>query len=385
MKRILKSIPAFFIAILFSSLSSFSQDITGIWRGNFFSDGGAQYKIEVQLDLRGNKISGVTYSYHTTDFYGKATMTGNFNKPGQKVLFEEIKTVELRMSQFAVPCIMKYNLVYSRSGKEEFLEGTYSSIYEKDAYGGKKGQDCGDGRVYLRKVPASDFYVEPFLRDKQKKTVPITTTADSAKPKVNPNSKTKTTITKGTVTVKPKTTAPRTNTTKNTPTNNKPSTTKSSNPVVKIKKPVIDSSNKAIPKIGEGDKQTAKIPQVTVPKPAILKSRQNELVNTFVVNDENVIVKLYDNGEIDGDSISVYLDNKMMLSHKMLTASAIELKLKMDTENDEHELVMVAENLGRIPPNTSLMIVEAGDQRFTARITSTYQKNAMVRFKYVKK
>ena len=382
MKRILKSIPVFFV-LLFFSLSSFSQDISGIWRGNFFADGGSQYRIEVQLDLKGNTISGVTYSYHTTDFYGKATMTGNFNKPAQKVLFEEIKTVELRMSQFAVPCIMKYNLVYSRSGKEEFLEGTYSSIYEKDSFGGKKGQNCGDGRVYLRKVPNSDFYVEPFLRDKQKKITSSTTTADSLKPKTNPGPTTKPTTTqtpRNTVTVKPKTTAPKTTSNKNTSTN-----TKSSNTVAKIKKPIIDSSNKTIPKIAEGDKQPAKTPQVTVPKPAILKSRQNELVNTFTVNDENVVVKLYDNGEIDGDSISVYLDNKIMLSHKLLTASAIELKLKMDEENDVHELVMVAENLGRIPPNTSLMIVEAGDQRFTARITSTYQKNAMVRFKYVKK
>ena len=45
---------------------------------------------------------------------------------------------------------------------------------------------------------------------------------------------------------------------------------------------------------------------------------------------------------------------------------------------------MVAENLGRIPPNTSLMIVEAGEQRFEVRITSTEQKNAVVRFKYQK-
>ena len=43
---------------------------------------------------------------------------------------------------------------------------------------------------------------------------------------------------------------------------------------------------------------------------------------------------------------------------------------------------MVAENLGRIPPNTSLMIVESGEQRFTAQITSTEQKNPLVRFKY---
>ena len=56
----------------------------------------------------------------------------------------------------------------------------------------------------------------------------------------------------------------------------------------------------------------------------------------------------------------------------------------MDDENEEHVLVLVAENLGRIPPNTSLMIVQDGDKRYEVRITSTEQKNAMVRFRYIK-
>ena len=45
---------------------------------------------------------------------------------------------------------------------------------------------------------------------------------------------------------------------------------------------------------------------------------------------------------------------------------------------------MVAENLGEIPPNTSLMIVKAGDKEYEVRITSTEQKNAVVKFQYVK-
>ena len=56
----------------------------------------------------------------------------------------------------------------------------------------------------------------------------------------------------------------------------------------------------------------------------------------------------------------------------------------MDEDNTEHELVMVADNLGRIPPNTSLMIVEAGEKRYDVRISSTEQKNAVIRFKYQK-
>jgi hypothetical protein len=41
---------------------------------------------------------------------------------------------------------------------------------------------------------------------------------------------------------------------------------------------------------------------------------------------------------------------------------------------------MVAENLGSIPPNTSLMIVTAGTKRYEVFISSSEQKNAKVVF-----
>jgi hypothetical protein len=78
------------------------------------------------------------------------------------------------------------------------------------------------------------------------------------------------------------------------------------------------------------------------------------------------------------------MDKRLVIASKRLTTAPITVKLKLDEDNPEHELVMVAENLGRIPPNTSLMIVESGEQRFEVRITSTEQKNAMVRFRYEK-
>ncbi|HRF24381.1 MAG TPA: hypothetical protein PLR98_09470, partial [Chitinophagaceae bacterium] len=125
-----------------------------------------------------------------------------------------------------------------------------------------------------------------------------------------------------------------------------------------------------------------KPPPVKVPE--ILKTRSNELVKVLTVNSPEVKVKLYDNGQIDGDIISVYLDNKLIISSKMLTATPIVVNFNINDEDEVHELTMVAENLGSIPPNTSLMIVEAGTQRFDVRITSTEQKNAVVKFKYEK-
>src|SRR5215211_3551990 len=159
MKKIVRLLSTLFL-VLVASASAFSQNVSGIWRGYFVTDGGDQYKYEVQINQsKKNGLSGVTYSYLDTRFYGKATFTGNYTKGSNAALVQEIKTVELKMEGGSVACIMKCRLVYVRSGNEEFLEGEYTSTYEKsDPYFGiKRGGDCGDGKVFLRKVPTSDF------------------------------------------------------------------------------------------------------------------------------------------------------------------------------------------------------------------------------------
>ena len=156
----------FFLLIPFARFSSSAQNLTGIWRGYFVTEGYDQYKFELQVKQSGSAVSGVSYSYLNTVFYGKATLTGTFNKAGQNALIREIKTVELRMSGGSTACIMKCIFNYERSGKEEFLEGTFTSKFENDGLVNRKGENCGGGKVYLRKVKTSDFYVEPFLRGK---------------------------------------------------------------------------------------------------------------------------------------------------------------------------------------------------------------------------
>jgi hypothetical protein len=48
--------------------------------------------------------------------------------------------------------------------------------------------------------------------------------------------------------------------------------------------------------------------------------------------------------------------------------------------NETNELIMVAENLGSIPPNTSYMVAIVGEKRYEARLESTEGSSAMVRF-----
>ena len=275
-------------------------------------------------------------------------------------LIQEIKTVELRMAGGSVACIMKCNFEYSRSGDEEFLEGSYTSAYEKDnkLMGITRGGNCGGGKLFLRKVPTSDFYVEPFLRTKPKLDKPANSFAKKT---------------------------PQTGTTPKKPA--QPGTTAKKPP---LKKDVAKATPKqdtvkrvtTIPTVKEPQKVVIEKPVLKLP--TVTRSRSNELIQTLNVQSNEVQVKLYDNGEIDDDTISVYLDNKLVLASKRLSASPLSLTINMENDGEEHVLVMVAENLGRIPPNTSLMIVNDGEKRYEVRVTSTEQKNAMIRFKYNK-
>src|SRR6202022_2296135 len=109
MKKIFTQAFPFLIAsFLLTGFFAQAQDLTGIWRGYFITVGGLQYKFELQIEHdKHNSISGVSYSYLSTVFYGKAVLTGNYNKNSQNALVQEIKTVELRMMGGDVACIMK--------------------------------------------------------------------------------------------------------------------------------------------------------------------------------------------------------------------------------------------------------------------------------------
>lgn len=380
----------YFLVVLllvpFATMHSSAQNLTGIWKGYFISDDGNYYKLEFQVAQNSSYgVTGVSYSYLDVRFYGKASMTGSFIKNSSSFRIREIKTVEVKSSLGGATCIMNYNFTYSKSGKEEFLEGSYLGKFEtKQSVKAGEWGDCGGGKVYLRKVTTSDFYIEPFLRNKIK-TNPVLINVspvrkDTSKAKSTPviSKKPPVVTKKQPITSKPTVT----NKTITKPPVTKPVTT--IKPVAKIVNPPISKIKVDSTKTKTNLPVITTSPPILIPRPEVLKNRTNELVKVLTVNVPEVTIKLYDNGEIDGDTISVYHNNEKIISSKRLTASPLTIKLELENENMEHELVMVAENLGRIPPNTSLMIVEAGVQRFDVRITSTEQKNAVVKFIYRK-
>jgi hypothetical protein len=111
------------------------------------------------------------------------------------------------------------------------------------------------------------------------------------------------------------------------------------------------------------------------------KEREKVVEKEIMVDADSVIVDFYDNGEIDGDSISVFYNDQLITFNRKLTTRSIQFKLGLDPQKEVNEITMFADNLGTIPPNTALMMVNDGKNRFDIRLSSNLQKSATVRIR----
>jgi hypothetical protein len=108
-------------------------------------------------------------------------------------------------------------------------------------------------------------------------------------------------------------------------------------------------------------------------------SRRKAVLNReLLVESDSVRLSFYDNGEIDGDSISVFVNNQLVLSHQGLEARAFNIYLHLDSTRELNEVSMFAENLGKLPPNTALMVVTDGKNRYEVFLSSSLTENATV-------
>ena len=115
-------------------------------------------------------------------------------------------------------------------------------------------------------------------------------------------------------------------------------------------------------------------------KPVQLEERKNVVTRLIEVDHDSVTVSLYDNGIVDGDSVTLIFNKKILTQHLMLTEKAVSFTIKID-RNGPNELIMYAENMGSIPPNTALMVIYDGEKRYEVNVRSTEDTNGTVRFR----
>lgn len=111
------------------------------------------------------------------------------------------------------------------------------------------------------------------------------------------------------------------------------------------------------------------------------EARKNILQQEITVTSDSLRISFYDNGDIDGDSISVFVNGSPILTRQELDIRGLNLYLKLDTTKEVNEITMFAENLGKFPPNTALMIVHDGEARKEVYLSSSLTQNAAVRIR----
>jgi hypothetical protein len=389
----------FFLYTLLSNPKA--QDITGVWSGtfeeqvfnprfgNFVTN---TYKYEVQLNkLDNNSLEGVTYSYLSTRFYGKASLKGLFQPKTKTIVIKEIKMLEMRNMDGGDGCLMTCYLDYKKEGSIETLTGNFTGVNIRD------GSPCESGTVTLKKVPDSKFKKEDFLLKKENKLSPpkpstntVTITKPNSNnivrslPKNNPNfaefppAKNNSTKTPAKPATIPKTNIlPKKVETKNIPISPQKSIEQ---PTVVI--PITPKENKA--PTTNNSMSEAYPKHIDIEKPKILEERKNKLGNTLVVDATEVTLEFYDNGQIDGDVITVYKNNDLVINKKLLSTEPLILKLHFKENGEQINIYTIAETLGEIAPNTALMVVTYGGKRQEILLTSDTKTNALTIIEYHK-
>jgi hypothetical protein len=123
-------------------------------------------------------------------------------------------------------------------------------------------------------------------------------------------------------------------------------------------------------------------PQTSAPVVKSTTERINERVSAapqmVEFSSDSLVLALYDNGEVDGDTVSVLLNGQILMEKQGLKASAVRKNILIPSGQNELTLVLFAENLGAYPPNTGLLVIRDGDKQYQLRFSADLKQNATI-------
>lgn len=131
--------------------------------------------------------------------------------------------------------------------------------------------------------------------------------------------------------------------------------------------------------ISTSEKSLSAVQPTNVAKTAKLAYhlRKINAPQTVEINSDSIVLALYDNGVVDGDSISVYVNGTNVIDHVKLTSTATK-KVIYTPYGNQFNILLVAENLGSIPPNTGLVVIRDGENSYQLNFSADMQTNASI-------
>jgi hypothetical protein len=318
-----------------------SQMITGVWKGKI-----NRQKAELKIVQIGDSLTGTSYYYESPNNYRRYSIKGFLDVETNEVVWWDDQLIEEKSGRYTVSTPGKIPLL---SRADFNCPGDGKMMLDGKA--GKAEEDDPKGVLHLDKIEEGSFadewdnIIDNYLTGGNDRDMidsvggiaqrPVAT--DIHQPKI---------IEEKNVVIKPEETSVKKELPKEEP-----------KPIIKNPEPVK---------------------QQTVEEKFV--SRKRIFSKEIPVAGDSIELRFYDNAEVDGDSISLFLNDKLIFEHIRLTEKAYTIKLAVNDLNATNELTMVAENLGSIPPNTSYMVVLVGENRYDARLESTEGSSAMVRF-----
>ena len=322
------------IVLLLFSQAIKAQMITGVWKGKI-----NRQKAELKIVQLGDSLTGTSYYYESPDNYRRYSIKGFLDVETNEVVWWDDQLLEQKAGRLTVATPGRIPLI-SRADFNCPGDGRMML----DGKAGKLEEDDPKGILHLDKSETGSF------KDEWDEVIDNYLVGGNDPDVINDIAKNQTPVTR--------------NIPERTTIEEKP------RPIVK----------KEVPK--EEPKPVIKPIEPVKPQTVEEKfiTRKKTFTKEIPISGDSIELRFYDNAEIDGDSISLFLNDKLIFQHIRLTGSAYTIKLAVSELNATTELTMVAENLGSIPPNTSYMVVMVGEERYDARLESTEGSSAMVRF-----
>ncbi len=354
------------LSFIFLSTACAAQNFKGQWKGRFvdksisvLSWGGNTCDYVIDLDVYGKKVTGYSYTYFTDagkKYYTICKLDGFCDKKTKYVEVRETERTKTNVPVNISNSFQIHKLTWRKDNENELLEGTWIPAPGQDKNNDSYGTTLLTKRMLTEIAPLAKI-------NGNKKGSPERPPA-SARPTIPAKDN-------SVVSTKPKPAAPL-STIKKPAAPAKPGIT--TKPAIVLAKKDTTAKNSSI--------VTLRKPAEVTGLPGVFEKRFTNLLETVTVENAVVQIELYDNGEIDGDSVSLFFNDKMLIAHKRLSEKAISIELPI--KDGENELVMYADNLGTLPPNTALMIVKDGAKRYEVRITSDLAKSGTIRFVHKK-
>ena len=342
--------PLFFLllGILACSFGN-AQPVTGVWKGKI-----DRRNVELKIVKNGDSLTGTSYYYTSANNFRRYSIKGYFDPTDNSVVWWDDQLIEEKNGNSLLP--KREASPYISSADFNCPGGTKMYLTGKAALKDDPGQQ--DAGVDLQK------FITPIFRDEWDYVIDNYTVGANDPYLIDSI---------GQMAFNRPVAVPVTE---------KPIQKRQEKEVViQHKKQVfipVSASKPSIKTTPEPvDKPVALAPLTNEQK---FKTRTRKLVQEIPLTGDSLELKFYDNAEIDGDSIAVFLNDKMLAQHIRLSDTAFIIKLPVAELQQTNDLVMVAENLGSIPPNTSLMIAMVNGKRYEARLASTEKSSALIRF-----